>query len=169
MVKGVFDGTDQRRKRKNHFTVGIVDDVTHTSIDYDPEFSTEDPDTVRAFFSAWVPMARWARTKIPSRSLEKILIFLRRAILFTIRRNPGSMTTSHLRFGPRPIRSSYLVTRANFIACHQFSFLNHLDVLKHAENGATFLLNSRYGPKPSGKIFRLRFSRRLSASSSSST
>jgi pyruvate-ferredoxin/flavodoxin oxidoreductase len=62
----------------------------------------------------------------------------------------GSITTSHLRFGPKPIRSSYLITRANFVACHQFNFLERIDVLRHAEPGASFLLNSPFGPTKSG-------------------
>ncbi len=146
MVKGVFTELTREKSRK-HFTVGIVDDVTHTSIDYDPEFSTEDPDTVRCLFFGLGADGTVGANKNSIKIIgEDTDLFAQGYFVYDSKKS-GSMTTSHLRFGQRPIRSSYLVTRANFIACHQFSFLNHLDVLKHAENGATFLLNSRYGPE----------------------
>jgi len=145
MVKGVFDEL-AKEKSKNHFTVGIVDDVTHTSIDYDPAFSTEEPDTVRALFYGLGADGTVGANKNSIKIIgEDTDLFAQGYFVYDSKKS-GSMTTSHLRFGPRPIRSGYLITRANFIACHQFSFLGRLDLLKYAEPGATFLLNSPFGP-----------------------
>ena len=145
MVKGVFEEL-AKEKSKNHFTVGIVDDVTHTSIDYDPAFSTEEPDTVRALFYGLGADGTVGANKNSIKIIgEDTDLFAQGYFVYDSKKS-GSMTTSHLRFGPRPIRSSYLITRANFIACHQFSFLERLNLLKYAEPGATFLLNSPFGP-----------------------
>jgi pyruvate-ferredoxin/flavodoxin oxidoreductase len=145
MVKGVFEEL-AKKKSKNHFTVGIVDDVTHTSIDYDPSFSTEEPDTVRALFYGLGADGTVGANKNSIKIIgEDTDLFAQGYFVYDSKKS-GSMTTSHLRFGPRPIRSSYLITRANFIACHQFSFLERLNLLKYAEPGATFLLNSPFGP-----------------------
>ncbi|HEY4677424.1 MAG TPA: pyruvate:ferredoxin (flavodoxin) oxidoreductase [Candidatus Angelobacter sp.] len=144
MVKGVFDELE-KEKSKNHFTVGIVDDVTHTSLDYDPAFSTEEPDTVRALFYGLGADGTVGANKNSIKIIgEDTDLFAQGYFVYDSKKS-GSMTTSHLRFGPRPIRSSYLITRANFIACHQFSFLERLNLLKYAEPGATFLLNSPFG------------------------
>ena len=122
MVKGVFDEL-AKEKSKNHFTIGIVDDVTHTSIDYDPAFSTEEPDTVRALFYGLGADGTVGANKNSIKIIgEDTDLFAQGYFVYDSKKS-GSMTTSHLRFGPRPIRSSYLITRANFIACHQFSFL----------------------------------------------
>ncbi|MGB9121050.1 MAG: pyruvate:ferredoxin (flavodoxin) oxidoreductase [Candidatus Angelobacter sp.] len=146
MVKGVFDEL-AKEKSKNHFTVGIVDDVTHTSIDYDPAFSTEEPDTVRALFYGLGADGTVGANKNSIKIIgEDTDLFAQGYFVYDSKKS-GSMTTSHLRFGPRPIRSSYLITRPNFIACHQFSFLERLNLLKCAEPGATFLLNSPFGPE----------------------
>src|SRR6478752_10190788 len=136
-----------KEKSKNHFTVGIVDDVTHTSLDYDPAFSTEEPDTVRALFYGLGADGTVGANKNSIKIIgEDTDLFAQGYFVYDSKKS-GSMTTSHLRFGTRPIRSSYLITEASFVACHQFSFLTHIDVLKNAENGATFLLNSPYGPE----------------------
>jgi len=146
MVKGVFDEL-AKEKSKNHFTVGIVDDVTHTSIEYDPAFSTDEPDTVRALFYGLGADGTVGANKNSIKIIgEDTDLFAQGYFVYDSKKS-GSMTTSHLRFGPRPIRSSYLITRANFIACHQFSFLERLNLLKDAESGATFLLNSLFGPE----------------------
>ena len=146
MVRGIFAELAREKSRK-HFTVGIVDDVTHTSIDYDPEFSTEDPDTVRALFFGLGADGTVGANKNSIKIIgEDTELFAQGYFVYDSKKS-GSMTTSHLRFGPKPIRSSYLITQANFVACHQFSFLERIDVLQHAEPGATFLLNSSYGPE----------------------
>jgi pyruvate-ferredoxin/flavodoxin oxidoreductase len=145
MVKGVFDEM-ARDEPKNHFTVGIRDDVTNTSLDYDPGFSVESPERVRAVFfglgSDGTVSANKNSIKIIGEDTENYA----QGYFVYDSRKAGSLTTSHLRFGPRPIHSPYLIDRGNFVACHQFSFLERFDVLKKAQRGATFLLNSQYGP-----------------------
>jgi pyruvate-ferredoxin/flavodoxin oxidoreductase len=146
MVRGVFDELTKEKSRR-HFTVGIVDDVTHTSIDYDPAFSTEEPGTVRALFYGLGADGTVGANKNSIKIIgEDTPLFAQGYFVYDSKKS-GSMTTSHLRFGPKPIRSSYLITRANFIACHQAAFLERMDVLKFAEPGATFLLNSPFGPE----------------------
>jgi len=144
MAKAVFDEAAKATPR-NHFTVGIVDDVTHTSLEVDPSFSTEDPKTVRAVFyglgSDGTVGANKNSIKIIGEDTEN---YAQGYFVYDSKKS-GSVTTSHLRFGPKPIHSTYLITQANFVACHQFSFLERLDVLKVAEPGATFLLNSPFG------------------------
>jgi pyruvate-ferredoxin/flavodoxin oxidoreductase len=145
MVKGVYDELSKKNP-KNHFTVGIVDDVTHTSLDYDPEFSAEEPGTVRALFYGLGADGTVGANKNSIKIIgEETDNFAQGYFVYDSKKS-GSMTTSHLRFGPHPIRSSYLITKANFVACHQFSFLERVDMLKGAEPGATFLLNSPFGP-----------------------
>jgi pyruvate-ferredoxin/flavodoxin oxidoreductase len=145
MVKGVFDELS-KPKPKNHFTIGIVDDVTHTSLDYDPEFSTEVPGTVRALFFGLGADGTVGANKNSIKIIgEETDNFAQGYFVYDSKKS-GAITTSHLRFGPNPLRSSYLITKASFVACHQFSFLERIDMLKAAEPGATFLLNSIYGP-----------------------
>jgi pyruvate-ferredoxin/flavodoxin oxidoreductase len=143
MVKGIFDELTKERP-KNHFTIGIVDDVTHTSLDYDPSFSTEDPATVRAVFYGLGADGTVGANKNTIKIIgEETDNFAQGYFVYDSKKS-GSITISHLRFGPRPIHSTYLINRANFVACHQFPFLERLDVLQAAEPGATFLLNSSY-------------------------
>jgi pyruvate-ferredoxin/flavodoxin oxidoreductase len=145
MVKGVFDQL-AANSPKNHFTVGIKDDVTFTSIDYDPAFSTEEAGTVRALFYGLGADGTVGANKNSIKIIgEETPNFAQGYFVYDSKKS-GSITTSHLRFGPKPIHSSYLITKANFIACHQFVFLEKLDMLKAAEPGATFLLNSPFGP-----------------------
>jgi pyruvate-ferredoxin/flavodoxin oxidoreductase len=145
MVKAVFDEL-ARPHPKNHFTVGIKDDVTHTSIDYDPEFCTEAPGTVRALFYGLGADGTVGANKNSVKIIgEETENFAQGYFVYDSKKS-GAITTSHLRFGPQPLHSSYLITKANFVACHQFSFLERIDMLKSAEPGATFLLNSAYGP-----------------------
>ena len=145
MVKGVFDEL-AKPKAKNHFTIGICDDVTHTSLDFDPEFSTEVPGTVRALFFGLGADGTVGANKNSIKIIgEETDNFAQGYFVYDSKKS-GAITTSHLRFGPKPLRSSYLIAKASFIACHQFSFLERIDMLKAAEPGATFLLNSIYGP-----------------------
>jgi len=145
MVKAVFDQLSTTRP-KNHFTVGIFDDVTHTSLDFDPSFSTEFPGTVRALFYGLGADGTVGANKNSIKIIGEETDNYAQGYFVYDSKKSGSMTTSHLRFGPRPIRSSYLITEANFVACHQFTFLERIDMLKIAEPGATFLLNSPFGP-----------------------
>ena len=145
MVKGVFDEL-KKATPKNHFTIGIRDDVTHTSLDYDPEFSTEVPGTVRALFYGLGADGTVGANKNSIKIIGEETDNYAQGYFVYDSKKSGAITTSHLRFGPRPLHSSYLITKANFVACHQFSFLERIDMLKAAEQGATFLLNSGYGP-----------------------
>ncbi len=143
MIKGVFD--EQKNERpKNHFTVGIIDDVTHTSLPWDPSFITEDPATVRCLFYGLGADGTVGANKNSIKIIGEDTDNYAQGYFVYDSKKSGSTTISHLRFGPKPIRSSYLITNANFIACHQFTLMEKLDVLKHAENGAVFLLNSPY-------------------------
>jgi len=143
MVKGVFDEL-KRESSKNHFTVGIYDDVTHTSIAYDQTFSSEDKQTVRALFYGLGSDGTVGANKNSIKIIgESTRLFAQGYFVYDSKKS-GSTTISHLRFGPKPIRSSYLITSASFVGCHQFSFLERLNVLESAETGATFLLNSPF-------------------------
>jgi pyruvate-ferredoxin/flavodoxin oxidoreductase len=146
MVKAVFDELKKPRP-KNHFTVGIIDDVTHTSLDCDLEFSTESPDTVRAVFYGLGSDGTVGANKNSIKIIGEDTDFYAQGYFVYDSKKAGALTVSHLRFGPRPIRSTYLITQASFVACHQFAFVERFDVLKLAQPGATFLLNSPYGPE----------------------
>ncbi|MCC6862483.1 MAG: pyruvate:ferredoxin (flavodoxin) oxidoreductase [Bryobacterales bacterium] len=145
MAKAVFDELSKENP-KNHFTVGITDDVTHTSLEVDHEFSTEDPRTVRCLFYGLGADGTVGANKNSIKIIGEETDNYAQGYFVYDSKKSGSVTISHLRFGPEPLHSSYLITRANFIACHQFTFLEKLDMLKSAETGATFLLNSPYGP-----------------------
>ncbi len=145
MVKAVFDEL-KRDKSKNHFTIGINDDVSHTSLFYDPGFMIESDKVVRAMFYGLGADGTVGANKNSIKIIGEDPNFYAQGYFVYDSKKSGSQTVSHLRFGPDPIRSSYLIQSANFIACHQFNFLEKTDVLENAANGATFLLNSVYGP-----------------------
>jgi len=143
MVKGIFDEIE-KTSPKNHFTIGIDDDISHTSLTYDPTFSTEDPKTVRALFYGLGSDGTVGANKNSIKIIgEQTPNFAQGYFVYDSKKS-GSMTTSHLRFGPNPIRSTYLITRASFVACHNFSFLEKMNVLEAAMPGAVFLLNSPF-------------------------
>jgi pyruvate-ferredoxin/flavodoxin oxidoreductase len=145
MVKGIFDEMAKSRP-KNHFTVGIIDDLTFTSIDYDPSFSTESRDVVRAVFWGLGADGTVGANKNSIKIIGEETSNYAQGYFVYDSKKSGARTVSHLRFGPRPIHSTYLIQRANFIAVHQFGFVEKYDVLENAEEGAIFLLNSPYGP-----------------------
>ena len=145
MVKGIFDEMS-KPKPKNHFTIGILDDVGHTSLDYDPAYSSEVPGTVRALFYGLGADGTVGANKNSIKIIGEETENYAQGYFVYDSKKSGAITVSHLRFGPQPLHSSYLITNANFVACHQFSFLERLDMLKWAEPGATFLLNSPFGP-----------------------
>lgn len=145
MVLGVFEELAQTTP-KNHFTIGINDDVTHTSLPFDPSFSTESSETVRAVFYGLGADGTVGANKNSIKIIGEDTENYAQGYFVYDSKKAGSVTISHLRFGPRPIHSTYLISKASFVACHQFTFLERLDVLKTAEPGATFLLNSPYGP-----------------------
>lgn len=145
MVKGVFDEL-KKAQPKNHFTIGINDDVSHTSLDFDPHFSTEDPTTVRAIFYGLGADGTVGANKNSIKIIGDETDLYAQGYFVYDSKKSGSTTTSHLRFGPKPIHSSYLISSANFVACHQFNFLERFEMLNVAQEGATFLLNSPFGP-----------------------
>ncbi len=143
MVKGIFDEL-AKPAPKNHFAIGINDDVSMSSLTYDPAFSTEDAKTVRALFYGLGSDGTVGANKNSIKIIgEQTPNFAQGYFVYDSKKS-GSMTTSHLRFGPKPIRSTYLITRASFVACHNFSFLEKMDVLEAAIPGAVFLLNSPF-------------------------
>ncbi len=146
MVKGVFDELGKSRP-KRHFTVGINDDVTHRSIAYDPNFDAEGKDVVRALFYGLGADGTVGANKNSIKIIGEDTPNYAQGYFVYDSKKSGSVTISHLRFGPRPIRSSYLVTKANFIACHQANFVEKYEMLEAAVPGATFLLNSAFGPE----------------------
>jgi pyruvate-ferredoxin/flavodoxin oxidoreductase len=145
MAKGVYDELG-KPKPKNHFTVGILDDVTHLSLPVDPEFDIEPDDVVRAVFFGLGADGTVGANKNSIKIIAEETENYGNGYFVYDSKKSGAITVSHLRFGPRPLRSSYLVRRANFVACHQYVFLERYDVLEYAQPGATFLLNSPFGP-----------------------
>ncbi len=145
MCKAVFDELTLKSP-KNHFTVGINDDVTHTSLAYDPAFSTEPEDVVRAVFWGLGADGTVGANKNSIKIIGEETPNSAQGYFVYDSKKSGSVTTSHLRFGPRPIHSSYLINHANFVAIHQFGFVERYPVLDAAVRGATVLLNSPYGP-----------------------
>ena len=145
MVKAVFDEF-KKESPKNHFTVGINDDLSHTSLDYDPEFSIEHPETVRCVFFGLGADGTVGANKNSIKIIgDETENFAQGYFVYDSKKS-GSVTISHLRFGPRPIHAPYLIGKgdANFVACHQFTFLERLDILQYAAPGGVFLLNSIY-------------------------
>ena len=145
MVKAVYDEA-AKLEPKNSFTIGIDDDVSYTSLPYDPSFSTEDPKAVRCLFYGLGADGTVGANKNSIKIIGEDTPNYAQGYFVYDSKKSGSMTVSHLRFGPNPIRAIYLIDRANFVACHQFAFLEQYNVLKSAEKGGTFLLNSPYGP-----------------------
>ncbi|MFN3309548.1 MAG: pyruvate:ferredoxin (flavodoxin) oxidoreductase, partial [Anaerolineales bacterium] len=145
MVKAVFDEL-KKADPKNHFTVGIEDDVTKTSLEYDPSFDIEDPQTVRCVFWGLGSDGTVGANKNSIKIIGEETDNYAQGYFVYDSKKSGGVTISHLRFGPKPIRAPYLIDKANFLACHQFSFLERFDITKMAAPGAVFLLNSIYGP-----------------------
>jgi pyruvate-ferredoxin/flavodoxin oxidoreductase len=144
MVKSVFDNLSQP-KPKNHFTVGINDDVGSTSLDYDPEFSIEPDSVVRAVFYGLGSDGTVGANKNSIKIIGENTDNYAQGYFVYDSKKSGTMTTSHLRFGANPIRSNYLITKANFVACHQPVFLERHDMLRELVPGGVFLLNTSYG------------------------
>jgi pyruvate-ferredoxin/flavodoxin oxidoreductase len=145
MIKAVFDNLAQPSP-KNHFTVGIDDDLSHTSLDVDRNFSIEPDDVVRAQFFGLGSDGTVGANKESIKIIGENTDYFAQGYFVYDSKKSGAMTISHLRFGPRPIRSTYLITKANFVACHQPVLLEDFDVLKDLAPVGTFLLNSPLGP-----------------------
>jgi pyruvate-ferredoxin/flavodoxin oxidoreductase len=141
MVKAVFDNLGEPIP-KNHFTVGINDDVSFTSLPVEADFSTEPDDVIRAVFYGLGSDGTVGANKNSIKIIGENTPYCAQGYFVYDSKKSGSMTVSHLRFGKQPIRSSYLITRANFVACHQPVFLDRYDILRTLVPGGTFLLNS---------------------------
>jgi pyruvate-ferredoxin/flavodoxin oxidoreductase len=143
MVMGVFEEI-KKEKPMNHFTVGIIDDVTYKSVSYPEHFHIEPADRVRAVFYGLGSDGTVSANKSSIQIIGEETDNFAQGYFVYDSRKAGSLTISHLRFGKDPIHSPYLIQRANFVGCHQFSFLEKYDVLKYAEDNAVLLLNSPY-------------------------
>ena len=146
MVKGVYDELN-KLEPKDGFTIGIEDDVTFTSLPYDPSFDTENPKTVRCLFYGLGSDGTVGANKNSIKIIGQETNLYAQGYYSYDSKKSGGYTVSHLRFGPDPIYASYLINKANFLACHVYSFLEKLDVLKNAADGGTFLLNAPFGPE----------------------
>ncbi len=144
MVKAVFDNLASS-KPKNHFTVGIVDDVTHTSLEVDKNFDLESDDVVRTVFYGLGADGTVSANKNSIKIIGEGTDNYVQGYFVYDSKKAGAMTVSHLRFGPRPIRSTYLIPKASFVACHQPQFVDQINVVELAAPGAVFLLNTPFG------------------------
>ena len=145
MAKAVFDHLAQAAPRHG-FTVGIEDDVSHTSLKVDPEFTIEPDDEVRAIFLGLGADGTVGANKNSVKIIAEDAGRYAQGYFVYDSHKSGAETVSHLRFGPRPIHAPYLIERANFLACHHWGFVGRRDVLRSAAPGATVLLNSPHGP-----------------------
>ena len=145
MVKAIYDEL-AKPEPKPHFTIGINDDVTRLSLDYDPDFSIEEKDVVRAVFFGLGADGTVGANKNSIKIIGEDTPNFAQGYFVYDSKKSGAVTISHLRFGPRPIRAPYLIRHAGFVACHQFDFLEKYDVLAYAMPGAVLLLNAPYGP-----------------------
>lgn len=146
MIAGIFDNLSLD-KPKNHFTIGIVDDLTFSSLEYDRSFSTEPDEVVRAVFYGLGSDGTVGANKNSIKIIGEDTDNYAQGYFVYDSKKSGSVTVSHLRFGPHPIRSTYLITDANFIACHQWEFVEQFDLLETAKSNSIFLLNSPYPPE----------------------
>jgi len=145
-AKAVFDELEKAAP-KNGFTVGIEDDVSHTSLAVDPAFSLEDDDTVRALFFGLGADGTVGANKNSVKIIAQDPARYAQGYFVYDSHKSGAQTVSHLRFGTRPIRAPYLIESAQFVACHQAAFLDRIDVLRLAAEGGTFLLNTPHAPE----------------------
>ncbi|MDQ1265129.1 MAG: pyruvate-ferredoxin/flavodoxin oxidoreductase, partial [Bacteroidota bacterium] len=145
MVIGVFDNM-KKDNPKNHFTIGINDDVTHTSLDYDLDMDIEPEHVVRALFFGLGSDGTVGANKNSIKIIGENTPNYAQGYFVYDSKKAGTLTVSHLRFGPKPIRSTYLIKKANFIACHQTVFLEKYDMLDKISDGGTFLVNAPFSP-----------------------
>jgi pyruvate-ferredoxin/flavodoxin oxidoreductase len=144
MIKGVLDNL-KNSSPNNHFTVGIHDDVTQTSLEYDASFSVEKEDVFRAVFYGLGSDGTVGANKESIKIIGENTDNYAQAYFVYDSKKAGAMTISHLRFGPRPVRSTYLISSANFVGCHQPGFLERYSVLEPLLPHGTFLLNTSFG------------------------
>ncbi len=146
MAKAVFDEL-KKASPKKHFTVGIHDDVSHTSLDFDPSFSVTDPTTVECVFFGLGADGTVGANKNSIKIIGEETDNYAQGYFVYDSKKSGTVTISHLRFGPKPQRAPYVIDKASFVACHQFSFLERVDMTRYCKPGAVFLINSIYGPE----------------------
>lgn len=145
MVKSVFDELNKEHP-KNHFTIGIYDDVMYSSLEYDPNFTLDESEWTQALFFGLGADGTVGANKNSIKIIgENTDLFAQGYFVYDSKKS-GAQTVSHLRFGPKPIRAPYLIRKADFVACHQFNFVEKVNMLAAAKPGATFLLNSPFGP-----------------------
>jgi pyruvate-ferredoxin/flavodoxin oxidoreductase len=143
MVLAIFDEL-KKETPKNHFTVGIDDDVTHMSLDYNKHFSLESQHKFRGLFFGLGADGTVSANKNSIKIIgEKTPFHIQGYFVYDSKKS-GSLTVSHLRFGEKSIESTYLINSANFVACHHFNYLTKYDILKDAEEESVFLLNAPY-------------------------
>ncbi len=143
MVKAIFDEL-LKSKPKNHFTIGIYDDITNSSLEWDKSFSIEDKDRFKGIFFGLGSDGTVGANKNSIKIIGEETDNYAQGYFVYDSNKSGSMTISHLRFGSKPIKSTYLIDKANFVACHRAVFLEKFDILKRADKGAIFLLNSPF-------------------------
>ncbi len=141
MIKAVFENLSED-KPKNHFTIGIIEDVTNSSLDFNPTFSVEAKETFKGKFYGLGADGTVGANKNSIKIIGEGTDYFAQGYFVYDSKKSGSTTISHLRFGPKEIKSTYLINRSNFVACHQQVFLEKMDMLKDAVEGATFLLNT---------------------------
>ncbi|MFI5150009.1 MAG: pyruvate:ferredoxin (flavodoxin) oxidoreductase [Bacteroidia bacterium] len=146
MVKGIFDMLDSATPKK-HFTIGINDDVSHTSLEYDKQYTLDAQHTFRGLFYGLGADGTVSANKNSIKIIGETTDNYVQGYFVYDSKKSGSLTVSHLRFGNKPILSTYLIDSANFIACHHFDYLTNYDVLRKAADNATFLLNTPYAPE----------------------
>jgi len=144
MVKAVFDEL-KKKQPKNGFTVGINDDVTFTSLEYDPSFTLDESEWRQGLFFGLGADGTVGANKNTIKIIGENTDLYAQGYFVYDSKKSGARTVSHLRFGPKPIKAPYLISKADFIACHQFNFTEKVEMLDFASEGATFLLNSPYG------------------------
>ena len=142
MIKAIYDELE-KQKPKNHFTIGINDDVTFSSLEYESDFSLES-DMYEAMFFGLGSDGTVGANKNSIKIIGEETDYFAQGYFVYDSKKSGSMTTSHLRFGSKPIKSSYLIQKADFVGCHQSVFLEKFEILSHTKEGAVFLLNSPF-------------------------
>ncbi len=143
MIKAIFDEL-KKDKQKNHFTIGIYDDVTGTSLEWDDNFVIPNEKIFQAIFFGLGSDGTVGANKNSIKIIGTQTNNYAQGYFVYDSKKSGSMTTSHLRFGPEPIHSTYLIEKADFVACHQSVFMEKFDILQHTKKGAVFLLNSPF-------------------------
>ncbi len=143
MVARIFEELT-REKPKNHFTIGINDDVSHKSLDLNDKIWEYDKSVFQGLFYGLGADGTVSANKNSIKIIGDNTDYFAQGYFVYDSKKSGATTVSHLRFGPKPIQSAYLIDKANFVACHQFQFLRQLNILKNAKNGATFLLNAPF-------------------------